>query len=1144
MNKNARIDIFEQRLVPVAGGVVTLSDDWATTSLDTNGWFNSGSTSGGTVIAYSGNSSNQGYFQEFVTYLPEDGVYYNLFFNADIFAGAVEVRIANSTGNTTTISDTISSSGEVNLTFLAGSGQTLPNSIFFIAKNQPAFTPFSGHVTDIRISRNLDASPIGTREEYDYFKSIELEQSVDIPLNYSINSVADFSERNSNFSKSILVPSTQNNDDVFSSLWDINGDYTLNNFNPKRKFRAVVYSSDLPVFDGFLQLQETVEEDGVVDYNVRLFSDSRNFFELMGDQFLSDLNWSELNHKFTWNKLQQVWTGNTTYNSGYYYPLLHNSSEEYFINNFYPATYLRYALDKIASQLGFQLNFNSDLEAVIDRLIIPFEGERLTVNDSEKRNVSVFAGKNSDETGLALIPQSSVVGINYLPIEATDNTISWNDVATPFFEGDGLDGDGDGVLEFNGSIYQYEAQLSGEHLIETVISGAVSFASSVGAGEEFIANGNANNNFSSPLGAVKFDILVNGISVSESNEINTNSTPYLVDQGGDLFLPLGNLSANNNQPFVISASTSLELQAGDTVSIRLYNRFNRKFTRDFPTVDFTPIYPQVSLTAYDDGSYFKVLCGDVPVGEGSIVQYSKWLPKIKLRELWSNLIKMFNLYLWTNQANPNQINIASRNQFYENGEVLDWGSLLAQNEPKKLEFFRDLTDRAITLTYSDSDDRFNNLFKKKNNGKIFGSYTREFDSDFVDQSTDYQVDFVPTPITRNFYGDVVPAIDAELPDEGLRILFLQEIPQSTLAPVLRNDPNSTELQASELVQYYPALHSDKLSSPTLDLNFGEVGAGVMISPVELSKNTLYQSYWKSTLDLIDRGQILTCYMKLTEREIQRVKNDLSVKIWLGDSYYLISQIFDYNANFRELTKVELIKLEGISKELYNFIGVANTETQETDFPDDTNTNLVDDGYSVNSILDGEIIRNHNLNKNSSSTAQVFGRNNKVFRNVTGLIVGNRNQVAEGVSNFITAGSGNMIEAGAKNVFLFGVNDKTISASSYVNIGDKIILENDSLRIEGAIERNILVIDDAYTATTANDIIFASATSKNVLITLPENLSSREFIIKRVNSPSYKVNVYPYSATTASTTIEGAGIYELSNNETIRVVSDGANYWLI
>lgn len=195
---------------------------------------------------------------------------------------------------------------------------------------------------------------------------VDLEDSEDIVKTFSIGAFGNITARTSNYSNTFKLPLTANNKNVFGSPDVVMSNSTL----PYQKYKCEIYVDGVIVVRGFAQLT------GVADaISVRVYSGNYDFYSLIKDKLLSDLDLSDYNH--VWN-LANV-AASRTNTSGYIYPLIdyHTDSPNAYIDNvsrqidvrfMFFSFYIHTLIDKIVSEAGYTIS--GDLLTNADYLAI------------------------------------------------------------------------------------------------------------------------------------------------------------------------------------------------------------------------------------------------------------------------------------------------------------------------------------------------------------------------------------------------------------------------------------------------------------------------------------------------------------------------------------------------------------------------------------------------------------------------------------------------------------------------------------------------------------------------------------------------------------------------------------------------------
>lgn len=138
---------------------------------------------------------------------------------------------------------------------------------------------------------------------------LDLVDDVSMPFTYQIADIKDPSKKNTNFSKTITLPGTATNNQIFTWIWDTNISVTSSGttnftptFNPNKKADVVIIYDGAEVFKGFMKLDKIkVLSDYKIEYNVTCFGKLKDLFLEIGEKTMADLDLSKYNHRYTYD---------------------------------------------------------------------------------------------------------------------------------------------------------------------------------------------------------------------------------------------------------------------------------------------------------------------------------------------------------------------------------------------------------------------------------------------------------------------------------------------------------------------------------------------------------------------------------------------------------------------------------------------------------------------------------------------------------------------------------------------------------------------------------------------------------------------------------------------------------------------------
>ena len=134
------------------------------------------------------------------------------------------------------------------------------------------------------------------------------------PLTLQVSDLREISDRHSDFSKTIVLPATGNNNQIFKHISERS---IANVFELNRKVECEVYADNVAILSGFLQLKTSMRLKDDEDYEIVIYGNNLDFFEKIGDLTIGDLN---ISHTRNVANIVASWSSDWT--SGYVYPLI------------------------------------------------------------------------------------------------------------------------------------------------------------------------------------------------------------------------------------------------------------------------------------------------------------------------------------------------------------------------------------------------------------------------------------------------------------------------------------------------------------------------------------------------------------------------------------------------------------------------------------------------------------------------------------------------------------------------------------------------------------------------------------------------------------------------------------------------------
>jgi hypothetical protein len=164
--------------------------------------------------------------------------------------------------------------------------------------------------------------------------------------------------------------------------------------------------------------------------------------------------------------------------------------------------------------------------------------------------------------------------------------------------------------------------------------------------------------------------------------------------------------------------------------------------------------------------------------------------------------------------------------------------------------------------------------------------------------------FSPTPVQPTVFGAFLPLLNGASPKTNIRILY--DNGEVIASNVVINHGYGSTTDTNGAYPYLSHFGGPSPFNPEFDINFAPCQY-YYYQVAQNTNNNLYNQYWRRTVAQINGGKLLTAYFLLNEVDIQLM--ELNDKIRIDNSWWSINKVIDYNANYLQPTKVELISLE-------------------------------------------------------------------------------------------------------------------------------------------------------------------------------------------------------------------------------------------
>jgi hypothetical protein len=690
---------------------------------------------------------------------------------------------------------------------------------------------------------------------------LDLSDDIDIRLTYSITDIENPIERKGTVSRTVELPGTPHNDNVFGSIYRF--DQWVIGFDPSVRANAYVLQNGVEIFNGIAQLLAIKDDGKFKTYEVGLYGENVNLFKQLGDSELTDLDFSELNHEWDGANVVDAWynsVGSTA--NDYYYPAIDYGqnaftrtqapspyADVFNTEDFYPAISVKKYVDKIIDGAGFTYVSDFLTSQWFKQLIVPY--------------------------GVSGVPyltdEQAVTNLFYIRL---NGNLSLNGVISPTLYQFGTSTP---APYFNGGNYNTTAK-------------------------KFTAPADRTYNFQIRVTAT----LVQGTGPATQVLFTSVLRKNGVQIGTDLDILFSyNTPANTTitQDFFIQDVANV----GDQYDV-IYIGGSLGYTIN---VDASNTY------------WLNQIAGTPQMAIGDTWDMNQTIvPKVKQSDFIMYLVRMFNLFIMPDKYDPKKLYIEPFSDFYDTSNYLDWTSKWDVDKGYEVVPCGYMNPKTYKFSYKDAggyfEKRYQSAYQSSYGSRLYIS-SNEFSngeqSEDVGFGNSVMVGFSPSPrIYARYYdmdskgtasgGDVT--LDVKPVTPNLRILYHEYI----------EFPSETEFvfEGTEYTSYPYAGTLNNPYNPTTDLCFG-IPRELYYQSDETSgaiyrytNNNLFNRFWLDYVKLYtDKdAKKVKLFVQLTPVDVLNL--DFRKPIYINGTLFYLLSVNDYDATSDESTSVEFLKV--------------------------------------------------------------------------------------------------------------------------------------------------------------------------------------------------------------------------------------------
>jgi hypothetical protein len=731
---------------------------------------------------------------------------------------------------------------------------------------------------------------VNTRLEVDGV-SVGYNQLLPISTNYQIADIYEPEKRNSAYSKTITIPGTKEINQVFEFEFEINA--VTSSFNPNLKVDAVYYVNEIDVFRGSIRLIKVkkVYDGGQFvrcDYDCQLIGNTGSFFLAIYDKFLTDVDFSDLDHNFqhTTNHLHP--TG-TSPRPSYFYPMIDygygggtgriwgyisgSPSSSYQFENLKPAIFEDVYWARIFSDVGYTYSDDFIGQSYHSKIFIPSNlGTVAMMTESDRLDNQIYVGRTSNTSGN--FGGTYIGGANaywqYLPLQVVPNNV------------DNASGFNDIGGNYNTATYVFTQAITGYYNLNAGLNFTIELNEPAGT---VTTSGTASIYVdlqrSTDSGATWTSILANYVTPTITGSTTTGTVT--VNIPGTYFV----------------AGTQWRVITNSTVLVNYKDAGAANITTGTSSVDFY----------FNSGSYLSAQITLSELQYGNNVDMNSFVPTdVRQIDFITSIIKRENLYMDVDKQNDLNYIVMPREDFIDETDYVDWTSKVDTSIPIEILPMGELDAKKYTWTYKSDEDYYNKKYFDQYK-EVYGTQHVNVESDFNTSEKRTEIIFSATPIADGDGNNKVFPRLFQLDESGAKSPMKTNI-RCLYYGGLVNGAGTMYFNGT--TQYYPALPFcgmvDNPLTSTIDLGFGVPyriywnWAGMAYT----SANRYNVRYSKHTDEITDRdSKIVVLRAFLTEMDIK--KFSFRRLVFIDGTYYIVNKIEDYDPQVEKPCKLILLK---------------------------------------------------------------------------------------------------------------------------------------------------------------------------------------------------------------------------------------------
>lgn len=170
---------------------------------------------------------------------------------------------------------------------------------------------------------------------------LDIDNDTQVNLTYRYSDLINPANITGDFSKTIKVKGTPNNNQIFGNIWNLDRKIIFSensnvsvSFNPSKRTKAVICINNAVFKSGYVKLNKVSVNKGVITYEITFYSDLCDILKGLKDVKLTELDYiNNLRHVINKEAVRDFWNNNHDYSNYMTYVMTNSGMYENFEND-------------------------------------------------------------------------------------------------------------------------------------------------------------------------------------------------------------------------------------------------------------------------------------------------------------------------------------------------------------------------------------------------------------------------------------------------------------------------------------------------------------------------------------------------------------------------------------------------------------------------------------------------------------------------------------------------------------------------------------------------------------------------------------------------------------------------------------------